>query len=97
MNMYTGTATPVGLNQPDDDLYDRAGTTNFAHGCAMIVSRKVMNTVGRFADCFFLYYEELDWSQRIKNGGFLIYYQPSATLLHKESLSVGRHNPLKTY
>ena len=97
MNMYTGTATPVGLNQPDGDLYDRAGTTNFAHGCAMMVSRDVVKTVGRFADRFFLYYEELDWSQRIKDAGFLIYYQPSATLLHKESLSVGRHNPLKTY
>ena len=97
MNMYTGTATPVGLNQPDGSVYDQPGLTNFAHGCAMMVSRAVVDTVGRFADRFFLYYEELDWSQRIKDAGFLIYYQPSAAILHKESVSVGQHNPLKTY
>ncbi|MBC3786899.1 glycosyltransferase family 2 protein [Spirosoma utsteinense] len=97
MNMYTGTATPIGLNQPDGQLYDRPGFTNFAHGCAMLVSRAVVETVGRFADRFFLYYEELDWSQRIKDAGFLIYYQSSASILHKESVSVGQHNPLKTY
>jgi len=97
MNMYTGTATAVGLNQPDGSQYDQPGVTHFAHGCAMMVSRAVVNKVGRFADRFFLYYEELDWSQRIRNAGFLIYYQPSASILHKESVSVGRHNPLKTY
>lgn len=97
MNMYTGTALPVGLNQPDGSQYDQPGITHFAHGCAMMVSRAVVNTVGRFADRFFLYYEELDWSQRIKDAGFLIYYQPSAAILHKESVSVGQHNPLKTY
>ena len=97
MNMYTGTATPVGYNQPDGGMYDQPGITHFAHGCAMLVSRSVVDTVGRFADRFFLYYEELDWSQRIKDAGFLIYYQPSAAILHKESVSVGRHSPLKTY
>jgi GT2 family glycosyltransferase len=97
MNMYTGTATPIGFNQPDNSVYDQPGVTHFAHGCAMLVSRDVVNKVGRFADRFFLYYEELDWSQRIKDAGFLIYYQPSAAILHKESVSVGKHNPLKTY
>ena len=97
MNMYTGTATPVGLNQPDGSRYNQPGVTPFAHGCAMMVSRAVVDKVGRFADRFFLYYEELDWSQRIRDAGFLIYYQPSAVILHKESASIGRRNPLKTY
>ena len=97
MNMYTGTATPVGHNQPDGSRYDQPGPTHFAHGCAMMVSRAVVDKVGRFADRFFLYYEELDWSKRIRDAGFLIYYQPSGAILHKESVSVGQHNPLKTY
>ena len=97
MNMFTGTATPVGYQQPDDGRYDQPGPTSFAHGCAMLVRRAVVERVGRFADRFFLYYEELDWSQRIRDAGFLIYYQPSVAILHKESVSVGVHNPLKTY
>jgi hypothetical protein len=97
MNMYTGTATPVGLYQTDGDQYNQPGFTNFAHGCAMMVRRAVVEQVGRFADRFFLYYEELDWSQRIRNAGYLIYYQPSVSVLHKESMSVGQHSTLKTY
>ena len=97
MNMYTGTATAIGYKQPDDERYNQPGVTNFAHGCAMMVSRRVVEQVGRFAERFFLYYEELDWSQRIRDAGFLIYYQPSVSILHKESVSVGQHNPLKTY
>lgn len=97
MNMYTGTATPIGYKETDNGQYDEPCFTNFAHGCAMMVRRSVVDKVGRFADRFFLYYEELDWSQRIKDAGYLIYYQASASILHKESVSVGQHNPMKTY
>ncbi|AQG80782.1 glycosyltransferase family 2 protein [Spirosoma montaniterrae] len=97
MNMFTGTATAIGYNQTDAGQYDEPGPTNFAHGCAMLVKRSVVERVGRFAERFFLYYEELDWSQRIRDAGFLIYYQPSATILHKESVSVGQGSPLRTY
>ncbi len=97
MNMFTGTAVPIGYKQIDNKTFDTAGTTHFAHGCAMLVRRSVAENVGRFAERFFLYYEELDWSQRIKDAGYLIHYQPTATILHKESVSVGLFNPLKTY
>ncbi|MBO9637598.1 MAG: glycosyltransferase family 2 protein [Siphonobacter aquaeclarae] len=97
MNLYTGTATPVGLYEKDGPQFDTPGFTHFAHGCAMLVKKEVVEKVGRFAERFFLYYEELDWSQRILDGGFKIWYQPSALILHKESVSVGPNNPLKTY
>ncbi|TAE31058.1 MAG: glycosyltransferase family 2 protein [Cytophagales bacterium] len=97
MNMLTGTAHVIGYNQPDTGQFDKPGFTNFAHGCAMLVSRRVVERVGRFAERFFLYYEELDWSQRIKDAHFQIYYQPSATILHKESVSVGWRSTLQTY
>lgn len=97
MNMYTGTAHLVGFNQPDGPQFDAPADTPFAHGCAMLVSRTVVERVGRFADRFFLYYEELDWSQRIRDAGFLIQYQPTATIWHKESASVGRESTLRTY
>lgn len=97
MNMLTGTAHIVGFNQPNGPQFDHPASSPFAHGCAMLVSRAVVNRVGRFADRFFLYYEELDWSQRIRNAGFLIQYQPTATIWHKESASVGRESTLRTY
>jgi len=97
MNLYTGQAYPIGTHQVDTGQYNQSGPTHFAHGCAMLVKRAVVEKVGRFAEKFFLYYEELDWSQRIKDGGFVIYYQADALILHKESVSVGKANPLKVY
>ena len=97
INMYTGTATAIGYNQTDDGRFNEPHPTYFAHGCAMLVRRTVVEQVGRFAERFFLYYEELDWSQRIRNAGYIIYYQPAASILHKESVSVGQHSPLRTY
>ncbi len=97
MNPYTGTAHLIGYNQPDGPAFSQPGTSPFAHGCAMLVSRAVVARVGRFAELFFLYYEELDWSQRIRDAGFTIWYQPTATVWHKESASVGRHSTLRTY
>ncbi len=97
MNMYTGTATTIGSNQTDDGQFDEPHPTYFAHGCAMMIRRTVVKKVGRFAERFFLYYEELDWSQRIRDAGYIIYYQPAVSILHKESMSIGQHSPLKTY
>lgn len=97
LNKLTGQTGAVGTHEVDRGQYDQSGATYFAHGCAMMVKREVIAQVGRFAERFFLYYEELDWSQRIQNAGYLIYYQATALIYHKESVSVGKANPLKVY
>jgi GT2 family glycosyltransferase len=97
MNHFTGTAVTVGGLEVDRGQHDRSGPTHFAHGCAMMVKREVIEKVGAFANQFFLYYEELDWSLRILKAGYLIHYQATALIFHKESVSVGKHSPLKVY
>jgi len=97
LNHFTGRAVTVGGLEIDKGQYDRSGPTHFAHGCAMMVKREVIEKVGMFEDLFFLYYEELDWSLRIVKAGYTIYYQASALIFHKESVSVGKNSPLKTY
>jgi GT2 family glycosyltransferase len=57
----------------------------------------VIHKTGRFPAVFFLYYEEWDWSCRIRNAGFHIYYEPKAVIYHKESMSVGKESTLKTF
>ncbi|MES2112933.1 MAG: hypothetical protein V4577_29555 [Bacteroidota bacterium] len=46
---------------------------------------------------YFLYYEELDFSEHAQRAGFKIWYQPASLVFHKESMSVGKMNPLKVY
>jgi GT2 family glycosyltransferase len=97
MNPYTGRTSAIGDHEPDKGQYNISGITFGAHGCAMMIKKEVVEKTGMFPEKFFLYYEEWDWSARIQDAGYLIWYQSEATIYHKESLTVGKENPLKTY
>jgi len=97
MNLFTGRTTAVGNKEVDNGQYDYSGPTHGAHGCAMLVSREVINKTGMFPESFFLYYEEWDWSARILKAGYKIWYTGKGLIYHKESISVGKKNPLKVY
>ncbi|MCM5527276.1 glycosyltransferase family 2 protein [Parasegetibacter sp. NRK P23] len=97
INTFTGRTEAVGNRQVDDGQFDRPGYTHGAHGCAMMVKKEVIEQVGAFPESFFLYYEEWDWSARILRAGYKIYFQPKALIFHKESMSVGKQNPMKVY
>ena len=97
MNHFTGRTSTIGDREPDKGQFDTPGPTNGAHGCAMLVKRDVITKVGMFPRKFFLYYEEWDWSARILKAGYTIWYTPNAVIYHKESMSVGKNNPMKIY
>ena len=97
MNMFTGRTGTIGENEKDTGQYNTPGYTHAAHGCAMMVRRKVLKETGLFPECFFLYYEEWDLSARIAKLGYSIWYAADAVIYHKESVTVGKSNPMKTY
>lgn len=97
VNIFTGRNGMIGCREKDEGQYDETGPTNYAHGGAMMVSRKVIEEVGLLHEGFFLYYEEFDWCNQIKKKGFRIYYQPRSLIYHKESMTTGKESPLKTY
>ena len=49
------------------------------------------------AEDYFLYYEEMDWSERMTKAGYTLMYVPSATIYHKESASVKKVSDLKLF
>ena len=87
----------IGYDEADIGQYDTPRQTAFAHGAAMMARRDTVNKVGLIPECYFLYYEEMDWSMMMKRNGYQIWYEPSATVYHKESQSTGANSPLKTY
>ena len=97
MNKYTGRTSIIGERELDKGQYNRSRTTSGSHGCAMMVKKEVAEKTGMFPEKFFLYYEEWDWSARILKAGYKIWYTADATIYHKESLSVGKSNPMKVY
>lgn len=97
LNPWTMRNRCIGYAQPDDGSFDTPGYTSAMHGAAMMISRTTLEKVGNMAECYFLYYEELDWAARIQRAGYKLYYQPKSYILHKESVSTGENSPLKTH
>jgi len=87
----------IGFGEADRGQHDTAHLTPYAHGAAMMVKREVVKKAGLMPECFFLYYEELDWSMMIRRAGYDIWYEPACTIYHKESQSTGQNSPLRTY
>jgi len=98
INPYTGRGKRVGLFEEDRGQYNMICKTDFGHGAAMIVPRRVIDEVGPMPELFFLYYEEHDWVEQVKRAGFFMYYIGTTKVLHKESISTGGfESPLKVY
>lgn len=87
----------IGHGEKDRGQYDTPHPTPYAHGAAMLVKREVIEKAGLMPECYFLYYEELDWSEMIRRAGYEIWYEPTCTIYHKESQTTGKASPLKTY
>lgn len=87
----------IGFGEDDNGQYDTAHHTPYAHGAAMLIKREAIDKVGLMPECFFLYYEEIDWSMIFTRAGYEIWYDPCCTVYHKESQTTGQNSPLRTY
>ncbi|HMG84027.1 MAG TPA: glycosyltransferase family 2 protein [Ferruginibacter sp.] len=98
MNYFTMRNKCIGQFAIDTAQFDHlTGPTGFAHGAAMMVRKEVIAKAGLMAENFFLYYEEMDWCEKIKRSGYEVWVCMQALIYHKESVSVGKTSPLKEY
>lgn len=97
LSRYTMRNRSIGFGESDKGQYNTAHPTPYAHGAAMMVKREAIEKVGLMPECYFLYYEELDWSMMFSRAGYTIWYDPTCTIYHKESQATGQNSPLKTY
>ena len=87
----------IGFGEEDHGQYETAHPTPYAHGAAMLIKKEAIDKVGLMPECYFLYYEELDWSMMFTRAGYQIWYEPQCTIYHKESQATGQNSPLRTY
>lgn len=87
----------IGFGEEDQGQYETAHPTPYAHGAAMLIKRVAIDKVGLMPECYFLYYEELDWSMMFTQANYQIWYEPKCTIYHKESQTTGQNSPLRTY
>ncbi|MDI6785132.1 MAG: glycosyltransferase family 2 protein [bacterium] len=85
-NIYS---THRGVDEVDCGQYERTEETDFINGACVIVRREVFEKVGLLDASFFLYWEDADFSMRVKREGFKVMYFPNTCMWHKVSASTG--------
>ena len=92
INYLKGSVYIVGINDKRKDLYEVPRKISFATGCCMLINSKVFKDVGLLPEEYFLYFEDTDFSVRVIRKGYSIWYQPTAKIYHKESVSTKRYS-----
>lgn len=83
-------------------------TSSYVGGCigaCMLVDRKIINSLGNFNDEYFFYFEDLEFSLRVRAMGYSIVCDPEAYVFHErgsgtEGISYrekGYYPPLRAY
>lgn len=79
------------------DDFLQPGETEVLHGGAMMVRRDVIKCVGMMSEAYFLFYEEFDWSHRVRKAGYHLFYEPASVVFHKESMTIKPQTPVREY
>lgn len=77
-----------GLNQPDSGQFDVPTLLDYAPTCGLLIHRRSFERVGLFDDGYFFYFDDWDFSLRVRQAGMTIRYVPTARMRHKVSRTI---------
>lgn len=79
-------------DQIDRGQFNRVLERDYLTGCAVLISRELLEKIGLFDERFFMYYEDSDLSLRARQQGFRLLLAPEAYVWHKVAASSGGGN-----
>lgn len=89
-NKYLALTKHIGGFEEDRGQYDRDGIKiDYVIGASMFVTKEFLEDVGLMDERYFLYFEDLDWSERAKRKGYELIYCWKSKVYHKEGGSIG--------
>lgn len=86
-----------GDRQEDSSLFSEKKVVEFATGCCMMIPRQILDSVGFLDEQYFMYWEDMDYSFRLKEAGVKIQYLPDAKVWHKVGMSAGSQSKMGIY
>ncbi|MDB5159529.1 MAG: hypothetical protein JWR50_4236 [Mucilaginibacter sp.] len=82
-NAFLGT-TKSSTKIPDTNTYK---TVEWVTGCCMMIRNSALIMSGLFNKQFFLYYEDVELSYRLRDCGYELHYLPSCKMYHEAGVS----------
>ncbi|HEU5316931.1 MAG TPA: glycosyltransferase family 2 protein, partial [Chloroflexota bacterium] len=85
------------IQEEDVGQYDRREEVFFFCGAAALLRRAALEDVGLFDERYFMYYEDMDLSWRLRLRGWKVVFVPDAVVEHAHAASSGEWSPFFTY
>lgn len=92
INKYLGTFKTNMKDQKFSSNLSFISETDWFTGCCCLFNAKVFRNVGLFDENFFAYYEDVDFSLRLKSKGYIISLLTNTYLFHHGSMSSKSEN-----
>ncbi len=70
-----------------DRRQDQGGPVDWLSGAVLAVRRRAVEDAGGMDERYFMYSEELDWCVRLHRRGWLVWYEPTAKVVHWGQIS----------
>jgi GT2 family glycosyltransferase len=77
------------IRRIDGTFPERRGETLWVSGCAMLIRREVIDSIGLLDPMYTIYCEDIDFCLRARRAGWKCLYEPAAYVRHKVSSSSG--------
>ncbi len=89
IDLHKGVGRHIGIRETDRGQFDVAGECDYVTGCAMLISRAVIESVGYLDPIYKMYSEDADYCFRARKNKFKLRYVPAGKVWHKISASSG--------
>lgn len=87
-----GAARHRRVDEVDEHDADEVQDVDYVTGCALLIKRKAIESIGLMDDRFFAYFEEAEWCARARRQGFRVVYVPRARVWHKVESADSRYS-----
>lgn len=76
----------------DNFNYQSLRSVEQVMGAVMVMPRSVFDAVGGFDSGFFIWFEEVDLCKRVRDAGYLVFFNPVASVVHARSRSFAQQS-----
>jgi len=90
------------MDKDTSTVHIKSGKTDFMRGCCMMIKREVIDNVGLFDEKYFLYFEDVFFSMKVRKLGYTCHLVAKPLVSHLVSAFTGeagsnRMTPLRSY
>ncbi len=86
-----------GVDEVDRGQFNQVTEVDFASGCCLVARAELWKQLGFLDEKYFMYYEDADFSQKVKKAGQKIFYLPNSCIYHLNAKSSQVGGSLQDY